>query len=122
MRIRDWSADVGSSDLVQARQAGRHVRALARREGKRMTGPATMLQLDNITVDFDGFKAIDDLSLAIPSGSMTVVIGPNGAGKSTLCATIIGRVRPPSSRGLFPGDRNNVVRGTRVLRRVAHGG
>src|SRR3546814_13254034 len=51
---------------VQARQAGRHVRALARREGKRMTGPATMLQLENITVDFDGFKAIDDLSLAIP--------------------------------------------------------
>src|SRR3546814_7108972 len=100
MRIRDWSADVGSSDLVQARQAGRHVRALARREGKRMTGPATMLQLENITVDFDGFKAIDDLSLAIPSGSMTVVIGPNGAGKSTMCDTIIGRVRPTSGRVL----------------------
>src|SRR3546814_4643692 len=116
MRISDWSSDVCSSDLpgdrrrirwraeVQARQAGRHVRALARREGKRMTGPATMLQLENITVDFDGFKAIDDLSLAIPSGSMTVVIGPNGAGKSTMCDTIIGRVRPTSGRVLFHGE------------------
>src|SRR3546814_14695010 len=68
-----------------------------------MTGPATMLQLENITVDFDGFKAIDDLSLAIPSGSMTVVIGPNGAGKSTMCDSIIGRVRPASGRVLFHG-------------------
>ena len=40
---------------------------------------APLLQLQNVVVDFDGFKAINDLSLSIPSGSMTVVIGPNGA-------------------------------------------
>ena len=64
---------------------------------------APMLQLENVVVDFDGFKAINDLSLTIPSGSMTVVIGPNGAGKSTLCDSIIGRVRATSGRVLFHG-------------------
>lgn len=68
-----------------------------------MTEP-TMLRLENVTVDFDGFKAINDLSLSIPSGSMTVVIGPNGAGKSTMCDTIIGRVRPTAGRVLFHGE------------------
>lgn len=66
-----------------------------------MTAP--MLKLQNITVDFDGFKAINDLSLTIESGSMTVVIGPNGAGKSTMCDAIIGRVRPTSGKVLFRG-------------------
>jgi urea transport system ATP-binding protein len=62
-----------------------------------------MLQLENVVVDFDGFKAINDLSLTIPAGSMTVVIGPNGAGKSTMCDSIIGRVRTTSGRVLFHG-------------------
>lgn len=65
---------------------------------------APMLQLENVVVDFDGFKAINDLSLTIPSGSMTVVIGPNGAGKSTMCDSIIGRVRATSGRVLFHGE------------------
>jgi urea transport system ATP-binding protein len=66
-----------------------------------MTAP--MLQFQNVVVDFDGFKAIDDLSLTIESGSMTVVIGPNGAGKSTMCDSIIGRVRATSGKVLFHG-------------------
>ncbi|MDI7775652.1 urea ABC transporter ATP-binding protein UrtD [Asticcacaulis sp. EMRT-3] len=65
---------------------------------------APLLQLENITVDFDGFKAIDNLSLTIEKGSMTVVIGPNGAGKSTMCDAVIGRVRPTSGRVLFHGE------------------
>ena len=64
---------------------------------------APLLQLENVTVDSDGFKAINDLSLTIESGSMTVVIGPNGAGKSTMCDSIIGRVRPTAGRVLFKG-------------------
>ncbi|MGI4877480.1 MAG: urea ABC transporter ATP-binding protein UrtD [Janthinobacterium lividum] len=62
-----------------------------------------MLELRCVTVDFDGFKATDNLSLAIENGSMTVVIGPNGAGKSTMCDAIIGRVRPTSGKILFHG-------------------
>ncbi|SFG30876.1 urea transport system ATP-binding protein [Novosphingobium sp. CF614] len=64
---------------------------------------APMLEMRNVVVDFDGFKAINDLSLSIASGSMTVVIGPNGAGKSTMCDSIIGRVRPTSGKVLFHG-------------------
>lgn len=63
-----------------------------------------MLEMRNVVVDFDGFKAINDLSLTIESGSMTVVIGPNGAGKSTMCDSIIGRVRPSSGKVLFRGQ------------------
>lgn len=70
-----------------------------------MNAPATipMLEMRNVIVDFDGFKATNDLSLTIESGSMTVVIGPNGAGKSTMCDAIIGRVRPTSGKVLFHG-------------------
>jgi urea transport system ATP-binding protein len=63
-----------------------------------------MLVMEHVTVDFDGFKAINDLSLTLQSGSMTVVIGPNGAGKSTMCDSIIGRVRPTAGRVLFHGQ------------------
>ncbi|MEO6093154.1 MAG: urea ABC transporter ATP-binding protein UrtD [Novosphingobium sp.] len=66
-----------------------------------MTEP--MLEMRDVTVDFDGFKAINALSLTIASGSMTVVIGPNGAGKSTMCDAIIGRVRPTAGKVLFHG-------------------
>lgn len=65
---------------------------------------APLLELRNVTVDFDGFKAINDLSLSIPPGSMTVVIGPNGAGKSTMCDSVIGRVRATSGKVLFRGQ------------------
>jgi len=68
-----------------------------------LLSPDPLLQLDDVTVDFDGFKAINGLSLSIPAGSMTVVIGPNGAGKSTMCDSIIGRVRATSGRVLFKG-------------------
>ncbi|HEX7823154.1 MAG TPA: urea ABC transporter ATP-binding protein UrtD [Sphingobium sp.] len=67
------------------------------------TQKAPMLEMRNVVVDFDGFKATNDLSLTIESGSMTVVIGPNGAGKSTMCDAIIGRVRPTSGKVLFHG-------------------
>jgi urea transport system ATP-binding protein len=69
-----------------------------------MTASVPLLRMENVVVNFDGFKAIDDLSLTIQSGSMTVVIGPNGAGKSTMCDSIIGRVRATSGRVLFHGE------------------
>jgi len=63
-----------------------------------------LLRIDHVTVDFDGFKALNDLDLTIQAGTLTVVIGPNGAGKSTMCDTVIGRVRPTSGRILFRGE------------------
>jgi urea transport system ATP-binding protein len=65
---------------------------------------APLLRIENVTVDFDGFKALNNLDLTLQAGSMTVVIGPNGAGKSTMCDTVIGRVRPTAGRILFRGE------------------
>jgi urea transport system ATP-binding protein len=67
-----------------------------------------LLQVENVTVSFDGFKALDNVSLSAVPTSVQVVIGPNGAGKSTLMDTIIGRVRPVSGRVMFKGT--NMVR------------
>lgn len=66
--------------------------------------PHPLLQVEDVTVDFDGFKALTNVSLVLEPGQLRVLIGPNGAGKSTLCDTIIGRVRPTAGRILFKGE------------------
>jgi len=63
-----------------------------------------LLSLKAVTVDFDGFKALNRLELGLQAGSLTAVIGPNGAGKSTMCDTVIGRVRPTAGQVLFRGE------------------
>ncbi|WP_407572218.1 urea ABC transporter ATP-binding protein UrtD [Deinococcus altitudinis] len=63
-----------------------------------------LLDVQGITVSFDGFKAIQNLSLQVPRGSLRVLIGPNGAGKSTLLDTIIGKVRPVSGDVRYLGQ------------------
>jgi urea transport system ATP-binding protein len=66
--------------------------------------PAPLLMMENVTVDFDGFKALSDVSLTLSPGTLRILIGPNGAGKSTLCDTIIGCVRPTSGRITFKDE------------------
>jgi urea transport system ATP-binding protein len=56
----------------------------------------TVLLVDGITVSFDGFRAIDDLSLTLEKGELRCIIGPNGAGKTTLMDVITGKTRPDS--------------------------
>jgi urea transport system ATP-binding protein len=65
---------------------------------------AALLSLNAVTVNFDGFKALNSLDLSLKPGSLTAVIGPNGAGKSTMCDAIIGRVRPTAGQVLFRGE------------------
>ncbi|AXU96461.1 urea ABC transporter ATP-binding protein UrtD [Erwinia persicina] len=60
-----------------------------------------VLQLENITVAFDGFKALNDLSLQIGVGELRCIIGPNGAGKTTLMDVITGKTRPDSGRVFY---------------------
>lgn len=70
-----------------------------------MIDPASpLLSVERVTVSFDGYTALDDLSFALAAGAVHVLIGPNGAGKSTLLDTIIGRVRPTSGRVMFKGN------------------
>jgi urea transport system ATP-binding protein len=61
----------------------------------------TVLTLDSITVSFDGFKALNDLSLVIDAGELRCVIGPNGAGKTTMMDVITGRTRPDQGTAFF---------------------
>jgi len=56
-----------------------------------------VLAVEDLTVAFDGFKAIDDLALYVDKGELRVIIGPNGAGKTTLLDLICGKTR--ASRG-----------------------
>jgi len=60
-----------------------------------------LLQVEGLTVAFDGFKAIDDLSLYVDRNELRAVIGPNGAGKTTLLDLISGKTRPSSGKVVF---------------------
>jgi urea transport system ATP-binding protein len=60
-----------------------------------------VLYLEDIAVSFDGFKALNGLSLSIDAGELRCIIGPNGAGKTTLMDVITGRTRPDSGSCYF---------------------
>jgi urea transport system ATP-binding protein len=60
-----------------------------------------ILYLDDITVSFDGFKALNALSLSISAGEMRCIIGPNGAGKTTMMDVITGKTRPDVGKAFF---------------------
>jgi urea transport system ATP-binding protein len=61
----------------------------------------SLLYLNGVTVSFDGFKALNSLSLAIEAGEMRAIIGPNGAGKTTMMDVITGKTRPDTGDVLF---------------------
>lgn len=69
-----------------------------------MTAADTLLYLDGVRVSFDGFRALNDLSLVLAAGEMRAVIGPNGAGKSTMMDVITGKTRPDQGRVLYGED------------------
>src|SRR3989440_10779678 len=60
-----------------------------------------VLYLEGISVSFDGFKALNDLSLTIDAGELRCVIGPNGAGKTTMMDVITGKTRPDAGTAFF---------------------
>lgn len=61
----------------------------------------SILYVERLTVDFDGFKALRELNFIMDEGELRVVIGPNGAGKTTLLDVISGKVQPTSGRVVF---------------------
>jgi len=63
-----------------------------------------LLRLAGVTVSFDGFKALNGLSLALERGEMRAVIGPNGAGKTTMMDVITGKTRPDAGKVIFGAD------------------
>jgi urea transport system ATP-binding protein len=63
----------------------------------------TLLYLDRVSVSFDGFRALNALSLVVEPGEMRAIIGPNGAGKTTMMDVITGKTRPDEGDVLFAG-------------------
>lgn len=63
----------------------------------------TMLYLDGVSVAFDGFKAINNLSIIVRPTEMLAIIGPNGAGKTTMMDIITGKTRPDAGVVMFDG-------------------
>jgi len=63
------------------------------------------LYLDGVSVVFDGFRALNNLSLVVDPGELRAIIGPNGAGKTTMMDVITGKTRPTAGTVRF-GDRD----------------
>ncbi|WP_152045542.1 urea ABC transporter ATP-binding protein UrtD [Aureimonas psammosilenae] len=64
----------------------------------------TLLYLNGVSKSFDGFKAINNLSLVLQRGEMRAIIGPNGAGKTTMMDIITGKTRPDTGEVFFGGE------------------
>jgi len=73
-----------------------------------MTGPTSIIYLEDVTVNYDGFKALSHLNFFMDRRELRVVIGPNGAGKTTLLDVVSGRVKPESGRVIF-GHRTDLL-------------
>ncbi|KXF77268.1 urea ABC transporter ATP-binding protein UrtD [Paramesorhizobium deserti] len=67
------------------------------------TTATSILYLDGVSVSFDGFRAINNLSLVLEPGEMRAIIGPNGAGKTTMMDIITGKTRPDAGEVFFDG-------------------
>jgi urea transport system ATP-binding protein len=78
-----------------------------------------ILYLEAISVSFDGFKALNNLSLTIDAGELRCIIGPNGAGKTTMMDVITGKTRPDSGTCFF-GQTLDLTRMTEP--EIAHAG
>ena len=63
-----------------------------------------LLYLDAVTVSFDGFRALNNLSLVVEPGEMRAIIGPNGAGKTTMMDIITGKTKPDVGTVMFGGS------------------
>jgi urea transport system ATP-binding protein len=69
-----------------------------------MRTTTAQLYLDNVSVSFDGFRALNALSLAVERGEMRAIIGPNGAGKTTMMDVITGKTQPDDGEVIFEGS------------------
>jgi urea transport system ATP-binding protein len=83
------------------------------------TSHRVILYLEDVSVSFDGFKALNRLSLAIDAGELRCIIGPNGAGKTTMMDVITGKTRPDSGTCYF-GQTLDLTRMTEA--EIAHAG
>ncbi len=96
--LRSRGGDAPGTEGSGGRAAGYGRRVQA---GELDLAHGTILYLEDITVSFDGFKALNALSLDIRAGELRCIIGPNGAGKTTMMDVITGKTRPDAGRAFF---------------------
>jgi urea transport system ATP-binding protein len=75
-----------------------------------------ILAIENLTVSFDGFKALNNLNFSMDKGELRVIIGPNGAGKTTFLDVITGKVQPTQGRVLFKGRNLKKISEDKIAR------
>ncbi len=84
-------------ELAKAREELR----LLKQQPPGTTRNSYLLEVEGVTVSFDGFKALNDLSVYVNRDELHAIIGPNGAGKSTLLDAICGKTRPVSGSIIY---------------------
>lgn len=75
-----------------------------------------ILETENVTVSFDGFKALNNLNFSMNVGELRVVIGPNGAGKTTFLDVITGKVQPTEGKVIFKGKNIRSLQEYQIIR------
>ena len=109
----DAGAEAGGASAA-AEAAGPELRV---EPGGAAVGPArprAHLWVDNVSVIFDGFKALTDLTLTLDKGELRCIIGPNGAGKTTLMDVITGKTRPTLGGVYLLGENREQVSLTKM--------
>ena len=87
-----------------------------KQEAAESTHDPYLLEVEGLTVSFDGFKALDDLSIYVNREELHAIIGPNGAGKSTLLDAICGRTRPAAGKILFKNQDLTRIKEFEIVR------
>ncbi|BBC23768.1 urea ABC transporter ATP-binding protein UrtD [Pseudanabaena sp. ABRG5-3] len=75
-----------------------------------------ILEIENVTVSFDGFKAINNLNFDMEQGELRVIIGPNGAGKTTFLDVITGKTKPTEGQVRFKGRNTRSLSEHKIAR------
>jgi urea transport system ATP-binding protein len=70
---------------------------------------SAMLYINGVSVSFDGFRALNNLSFSVEPGEMRAIIGPNGAGKTTMMDVVTGKTRPDTGEVVFDGGVHDLT-------------
>jgi branched-chain amino acid transport system ATP-binding protein len=97
------------SEAMAAERSGASVEAAR--------GSAALLALENATKSFGGFIAVNDVTVAFPSGAVYGIIGPNGAGKTTLFNLLSGFLKPTRGRLMHRGEDVTALKPESIARR-----
>jgi urea transport system ATP-binding protein len=97
------------SENIQADRPSVHVHAGSPELARTGLNEQTILWVDNVSVSFEGFRALTDLTIALDPGELRCVIGPNGAGKTTMMDVITGKTRPDTGRVYMFGQTLDIT-------------